>query len=115
MALPPLVAAKLALYQAMKDDGVTQVELARRTKRDQKDVRRLLDLDHRSHIELVEDALAKLGRRLIVSVEKEAATKATAKKKISAKKAAAKKKATAKKKTATRGRYAGKGAARKAA
>lgn len=67
--LPPLVAAKLALYQAMRQEGVTQVELARRIGRDQKDVRRLLDLDHRSHIGLVEDALAQLGRRLVVSVE----------------------------------------------
>jgi antitoxin HicB len=67
--LPPLVAAKLALYQAMRQEGVTQVELARRIGRDQKDVRRLHDLDHRSHIGLVEDALAQLGRRLVVSVE----------------------------------------------
>lgn len=69
VAPPPLVAAKLALYQAMREEKVTQVELARRTGRDQKDIRRLLDLDHRSHIGLVEDALAKLGRHLIVSVE----------------------------------------------
>ena len=67
--LPPLVAAKLALYQAMRDDGITQMELARRTGRDQKDIRRLLDIDHRSHIGLVHDALEKLGRRLVVSVE----------------------------------------------
>jgi antitoxin HicB len=53
----------------MRQEGVTQVELARRIGRDQKDVRRLLDLDHRSHIGLVEDALAQLGRRLVVSVE----------------------------------------------
>jgi antitoxin HicB len=69
VVLPPLVAAKLALYQAMRQEEVTQVELARRIGRDQKDVRRLLDLDHRSHIGLVEDALAQLGRRLVVSVE----------------------------------------------
>src|SRR3546814_5497871 len=54
--LPPLVAAKLALYQAMREEGVTQVALARRIGRDQKEVRRLLDLDHRSHIGQVEDA-----------------------------------------------------------
>jgi len=69
VALPPLVAAKLALYQAMREEKVTQMELARRTGRDQKDIRRLLDLGHRSHIGLVENALAKLGRHLIVSVE----------------------------------------------
>lgn len=67
--LPPLVAAKMALYQAMRDEGVTQTELSRRTGRDQKDVRRLLDLDHRSHIGLVENALEHLGRRLVVTVE----------------------------------------------
>src|SRR3546814_10901680 len=53
--LPPLVAAKLALYQAMREEGVTQVALARRIGRDQKEVRRLLDLDHRSHIGQVEE------------------------------------------------------------
>ena len=71
-ALPPLAAAKMALYQAMRDEGVTQVELSKRTGRDQKDIRRLLDLDHRSHIELVEDALEHLGRRLVVTVERAA-------------------------------------------
>lgn len=70
--LPPLVAAKLALYQAMREEGVTQVALAKRIGRDQKEVRRLLDLDHRSHIGQVEDALEQLGRRLVVSVEKAA-------------------------------------------
>lgn len=70
--LPPLVAAKLALYQAMREEGVTQVALAKRIGRDHKEVRRLLDLDHRSHIGLVEDALEQLGRRLVVSVEKAA-------------------------------------------
>lgn len=70
--LPPLVAAKLALYQAMREEGVTQVALAKRIGRDHKEVRRLLDLDHRSHIGLVEDALEQLGRQLVVSVEKAA-------------------------------------------
>lgn len=70
--LRPLVAAKLALYQAMREEGVTQVALAKRIGRDHKEVRRLLDLDHRSHIGLVEDALEQLGRRLVVSVERAA-------------------------------------------
>src|SRR3546814_5874182 len=60
--LPPLVAAKLALYQAMREEGVTQVELARRIGRDHQEVRRLRDLDHRSHIGQVEDALEQLGQ-----------------------------------------------------
>ena len=67
--LPPLVAAKLSLYQAMRDDGISQMELSCRTGHDQKDIRRLLDVDHRSHIGLAEDALEKIGRRLVVNVE----------------------------------------------
>ena len=45
------------------------MELARRTKQDKTIIRRLLDVDHRRHIGLVEDALEALGRRLVVSVE----------------------------------------------
>lgn len=66
--VPPLVAAKLALHEAMVVDGVTQAALAGRLGVDRKIVRRLLDLDHRSHINEVERALRLLGRRLVVSI-----------------------------------------------
>ena len=66
--LPPLVAAKLALYQAMRAEGITRTELARRLGLQENAVRRLLDLDHRSHIDQVDRALAALGRRLEVHV-----------------------------------------------
>lgn len=65
---PPMAAAKLAIYRAMRDQGVTQVELARRIGCDPKDVRRLLDLMHRSRLDRLEAALAALGKRLIVEV-----------------------------------------------
>ncbi len=68
VALPPLAAAKLAIYQAMRDQGVTQVELARRVGSDPKDVRRLLDLLHHSRLDRLEAALGALGKRLIVEV-----------------------------------------------
>ena len=64
--LPALVSAKLALYQAMLEKRVTNVELARQLGTVEGTVRRLLDVDHRSHIGQVEAALAKLGRSLIV-------------------------------------------------
>ena len=48
--LPPLVAAKLALYEAMSAQDITRTELARRLGLHENAVRRLLDLDHRSHI-----------------------------------------------------------------
>ena len=63
-----MAAAKLAIYQAMRQKDVTQVELARRLGCDPKDIRRLLDLMHRSRLDRLEAALAALGKRLIVEV-----------------------------------------------
>lgn len=66
--LPPLVSAKLALYEALRLQGITQTELARRLGLQENGVRRLLNLDHRSHIDQVDRALAALGKRLQVQV-----------------------------------------------
>jgi hypothetical protein len=65
--LPALSAAKLALYDAQRQAGLSNVELGRRLGVSEGAVRRLLDLDHRSHIGQVESALAVLGQRLAVS------------------------------------------------
>ena len=69
VALPPLVAAKLALYEAMRAEGVSPAALAERTGVAEAAVRRLLDLDHRSHIGQVDAALRALGKRLTVEVQ----------------------------------------------
>jgi antitoxin HicB len=66
--LPPLVTAKLALYEAMHAQRITRTELARRLGLQENAIRRLLDLDHRSHIDQVDRALAALGKRLEVRV-----------------------------------------------
>jgi len=66
--LPPLVAAKLALRDAMLAAGLSNVELGRRLDLDEKAVRRLRDPLHRSHIGQVEAALRQLGKRLEVQV-----------------------------------------------
>ena len=66
--VPSLVAAKLALHEAMLERGVSNVELAGRLGLDEKAVRRLRDPLHRSHIGAVEAALRALGRRLVVEV-----------------------------------------------
>jgi antitoxin HicB len=68
VTLPPLVAAKLALYEAMRAERITRTDLARRLGLHENAVRRLLDLDHRSHIDQLDRALAALGRRLEVRV-----------------------------------------------
>ena len=66
--LPPMVAAKLAIYQAMWANGLTQSDLARRLRCDPKQVRRLLDLDHNSRFDHLEAALRALGKKLVVDV-----------------------------------------------
>ena len=67
VVLPALAAAKIALYCAMRECGVSNAALAGRLGTVEGTVRRLLDLDHRSHIGQVEAALHALGRRLVVA------------------------------------------------
>lgn len=70
--VPSLVAAKLALHDAILAARLTNVELAERLDMDEKMVRRLRDPLHRSHIGAVEAALRSLGRRLEVRVSEAA-------------------------------------------
>ncbi len=64
--IPALAAAKLALCEALRRQGVNNSELARRLGVTEAVARRLVDPDHASRIERVEDALAALGVELIV-------------------------------------------------
>ena len=66
--LPLLIAAKVALYQTMRDQNITNVALAERLSTVEGTVRRLVDLGHRSHVEQVENALRLLGKRLTVDL-----------------------------------------------
>ena len=75
VSLPPLVAAKLALYQAMREAGATNVALAKRLGAAENAVRRLVDLDHRSHIGQIAEALALFDKRLTVTVDDVAPSK----------------------------------------
>lgn len=68
VAPPVLIAAKVALYQTMRDQKVTKVALAKRLGTVEGTVRRLVDLDHRSHVDAVEEALARLGKRLAMDL-----------------------------------------------
>lgn len=67
--LPALAAAKIALYGAMRAQGVGNTALAVRLGLSEGAVRRLIDLDHRSHIGQVETALQVLGQRLTVATQ----------------------------------------------
>ena len=68
VAVPTVVAAKLALYSAMRVQQLTKVELARRLGVSEAAARRLLNPDHRSHIGQVNKALAAVGHSLVVEV-----------------------------------------------
>ena len=66
ISVAPIVAAKLALHTAMREQGITNVALAARLGLQENAVRRLLDTGHRSHITSVEKALEAVGRSLVV-------------------------------------------------
>lgn len=61
-----IVAAKLALYTAMRELGISNVALASRLGLQENAVRRLIDPGHRSHISSVERALRAIGRSLVL-------------------------------------------------
>ena len=66
VAVPLVVAAKLALYTAMREQGLSKVGLAARMGLSEGTVRKLLNPAHRSHIRQVEKALRHVGKRLVV-------------------------------------------------
>lgn len=70
VCVPPLAALKLAIHDAMTQQRITQTALAERLGIDGRQVRRILDLDHESKFSQIEAALALLGLRASVSVEK---------------------------------------------
>src|SRR6516164_7043560 len=67
--LPPLTVAKVELYRAARAQGVSKAELARRLGWRGPQVDRLFDLNHRSTIEHIDQALRAIGKRLGVSVQ----------------------------------------------
>ena len=68
VAVPTVVAAKLALYSAMRAQHITKVELAGRLGISESAVRKLADPDHRSHISQVQKALRAIGHSLVIEV-----------------------------------------------
>jgi antitoxin HicB len=62
--LSALATAKVLLYRAMREAGVSKAELARRLGWHGPQVDRLLDLNHASRLDQIETALAALGKRL---------------------------------------------------
>jgi antitoxin HicB len=69
VTLPALSAAKVALYQTMREQGVRKTELARRLGFHLPQVDRLLDLRHASRFDQLDTALRSLGKSLTIEVK----------------------------------------------
>jgi antitoxin HicB len=67
---PAETVAKAALYTALRDSNVTKSQLARRLGVDEKEVRRMLDPHYGSKLPRIAEAIAALGGRLVVSLER---------------------------------------------
>lgn len=67
------MAAKASLYLAMREAGLSQAELARRLGVDEKEVRRMLDPRHATKLPRIEQALNMMGKRLVISLDSQAA------------------------------------------
>ena len=69
ISLSPLVAAKVALHNALIKSKTSNVKLASMMGVRETQVRRMLDLDHRSHIGSIEQALKLLGYQLVIAAK----------------------------------------------
>ena len=66
VAVPPITAAKAALWLALRESGLTRMALAQRLGVDEKVIRRMLDPRHRSVIHRIHEALRVLGKELVI-------------------------------------------------
>lgn len=64
VVVPMLQSAKLALHQAMRERGLSNVTFARQLGKHEGEVRRMLDLDHETKIGTIENALWHLGKQV---------------------------------------------------
>ncbi len=65
---PAATAAKAALYDAMRDAGISKSELARKLGVDEKEVRRMLDAGHATKLPRIAEAVEALGRHLHIAL-----------------------------------------------
>jgi antitoxin HicB len=66
---PAETVAKAALHVAMRQAGISKIQLAKRLGVDEKEVRRLLDPHYGSKLPRIAKAISLLGQRLVIGVE----------------------------------------------
>jgi antitoxin HicB len=69
VCVPLAIAPKLALYLAIRDEGLSNSEVARRLGVSETIVRRMLNPKHVTKPEKIQAALAALGKRIVVRFE----------------------------------------------
>jgi antitoxin HicB len=69
ITVEPVIAAKLALLDAVREKGISQRGFARLIGKDEKEARRILDPRHATKLATLTGALRKLGQRLVIAVE----------------------------------------------
>ena len=70
VAVPPLATAKIALHNALLEASMSKVALAQKMGLRETQVRRMLDLNHQSHIAQIQTALRIVGYEVVTSVKK---------------------------------------------
>lgn len=68
VAVPAVLAAKLALYSAMREQRISNCELAKRLRSSESAVQKLIDPERNSPIAKVQKALQVVGRSMMVEV-----------------------------------------------
>jgi antitoxin HicB len=69
VSLTAPMAAKAALYLAIKETGVSNAKLARRLGYDEREIRRMLDPRQATRLARIQRVLQMLGKRLLISME----------------------------------------------
>ena len=69
--VPAQTALKAALYEEIRGQNLSKVELAARLGIDEKEVRRLLDPHHASKLPRIEEILGRVGKHVVIQVEDE--------------------------------------------
>lgn len=72
VSVPAAMAAKAALYLAIRESGWAKSAVAERLGVEEKELRRMLDPRHGTQLSKIQEALGKLGKRLLVSMDEAA-------------------------------------------
>ena len=72
VSVPADIAAKLAVLDTFTMSGLSKSELARRLKKDEREIRRILDPMHATKLTTLVDVLGVLGKRIVIGIQEAA-------------------------------------------